>query len=175
MTARGLVSLSAGESARLWADPRVAAAVVLTALGLQMFLPTVMPALHVLNLPLLATVYVVLRHCEAIAGMWAGMFIGWAQDSLTHGPIGMYGAVYVCLAYLAVLARQYLHIDVSLVLGAFVGLATLLHEAMLYAIRVYLLGSSVPLEFGPWFAVSALHAGLALLIFPLGDRVTRPR
>lgn len=150
-------------------------ALVLAALSLQMFLPTLLPALHLLNIPLLVGVYVFLRSRTVISAMLIGMFIGWAQDGLTHGPIGMYGAIYACIAYLGGTASQFVRVDLPLVWGCFAALAYVLHEAMLYLIHVYLLGQAAQFEFGLWASLAALHSGVALLFYPMFGRLTGAR
>ncbi len=150
-------------------------ALVLAALGLQMFLPTLLPALHLMNLPLLVGIYLVLRSRAVVSAMLIGMFIGWAQDGLTHGPFGIYGAVYTCIGYLGATASQFVRVDLPLVWGGFAALAYLLHEAMLYLIHVYLLGQVVVFEFGLWASLAVLHSGLALLTYPLFGRLTGAR
>lgn len=150
-------------------------AVVLAALALQTFLPTLLPALHLMNLPLLVGIYVVLRSRAVVSAMLIGMFIGWAQDGLTHGPFGMYGAVYACIGYLGATASQFVRGDLPLVWGCFASLAYLLHEAMLYLIHVYLLGQVVVFELGLWASLAVLHSGVALLAYPILGRLTGER
>ena len=66
--------------------------IALLALSLQGHLPLWFPAVEVLDLPLLVTVYFALNRRSQISGMLVGAAIGIAQDSLGHGPIGLFGA-----------------------------------------------------------------------------------
>lgn len=141
------------------------------ALGLQTFLPTLLPVASLFNLPLLVAVYFMLTFRSAIPAMTVGMLVGWAHDGLMHGPVGTLGLVYAILGYLSSLASQLFKFSLFSVLGIFVGLAYLAHEVILYAIREYLLGQQAVFELGTWCALSALHAGVALLLYPLFDRL----
>jgi rod shape-determining protein MreD len=143
------------------------AVLALATLGLQALLPIIQPALSVLNLPLLTAIYVVLTLRAVVPAMLFAMLIGWAQDGLTRDPVGMLGIVYSILGYLAATASLYFKVNLPLVLGLFVAGAYLLHEILLFLVRLYLLGQDPQLELVLWGALTALHAGLALLAYPL--------
>ena len=157
-------------------SPWIAFGLVAAALGLQVFLPTVLPLLSALNLPFLAAFYLVLVYRKAVPGMLVCAAIGWAQDGLTHGPVGVYGLVYVVLAYLGATAGQYFKLEFAFVTGTFVALGYWLHELILFTIRGdFLLGQPVQPELGAWSALAGLHAGLALVVYPVLDRWTHER
>ena len=67
--------------------------IALLALWLQGYLPLWFPTASVLYLPLLVTLYFALSRRSQISGMLVGAAIGLAQDSLGHGPIGLFGMV----------------------------------------------------------------------------------
>ncbi len=168
------VAKTFGFARRRGISPWLAFGLAAVALALQVFLPTVLPALSALNLPFLAAFYLVLAYGGVIPGMLIGVAIGWAQDGLTQGPIGVYGLVYVVLAYLGATASQFFKLEISLVMGTFVALGYWLHELILFAIRgEFLLGQPAQLELGAWSALAGLHAGLALAIYPVLDRWRR--
>lgn len=176
MTGRaGTVLVAAGAPRRSGVPFWLGCGLVLISLALQALLPTAFPMLRLVNLPLLAALYLVLGFRVAVFGVFIGALVGWAHDGLTHGPIGVYGLVYCLLGYLASIASQLFKIDVSLVMGVFVGAAYWLHELGLFAIREYLLGLQPSLEVATWTALALLHAGLALVIFPVLDRLARAR
>ena len=145
------------------------------ALLLQTTGAMVFPAATLLNLPLLATVYVALGARTPAGATVAGMLIGWAHDGLTHGPLGVFGMAYSVLGYLAGMARQLLEMGEPAMLGTFVGFAYALHEVLLFAIRRYLMDQPVAPEPVLWIALAALHVGLALVVFPILNRVAARR
>ena len=145
---------------------KIAALVALAALGIQALLPIIQPAFSLLNLPLLVVVFVSLTIRAVVPAILWAMLIGWAQDGLTHDPVGMLGIVYSVLTYLIVTASHYVKVSLAYVYGLAFGAAYLAHEVLLYAIRVHLLGQDLPLDVGLWGALTALHAGLALLAYP---------
>ncbi len=140
------------------------------ALLLQSTIPTVWPFAAVLNLPLLAALHVMLASNSVVGAMLTGMLIGWAQDGLTHGPVGAFGLAYTTLGYVSVLANQMLRLSLRTVLGTFVAAAYLLYEILSFGTRKYLMDQSVGSEPLFWLAMAALHSGLAMLIFPLLPR-----
>ncbi len=168
-------SRSAGLLVARRLDPKKAFFLAVAALALQLALPLLAVPLRALNLPLLAAVYLVLAYSSASLGMVLAMLVGWAQDGLTHGPIGVHGAAYLCVGYLTAVGCRYFKVEMTLVLGALTAAAYLLHELLLFLIRVFLIGQAMAPEIGTWVALAVLHAGLALLVYPLCDRLKRVR
>lgn len=155
--------------------PKAGFVLALLALTLQALMMAVEPALTLLNLPLLVVIYAVLTLRAVIPAMLAAMLVGWAQDGFTHQPVGMFGTAYAVLAYLAATFSRYFKVGLALVLGVFVASLYFLHEVILFAIRHYLLGQAAIFDLALWVPLTALHAGLALLLFPLCDRLVTLR
>ena len=147
----------------------------LLALVMQALLTAMDPAFTVLNLPLLVVIYAVLTLRAVIPAIVAAMLVGWAQDGLNHEPVGMFGTAYAILAYLAATFSRYFKVGLALVLGVFVAALYFLHEVILFAMRYYLLGQVVAFDLALWIPLTALHAGLALLLYPLCDRLVAIR
>ena len=150
---------------------KMATAMALAALSVQALLPIVEPALTVCNLPLLVVVFVSLTIRTVVPAILWAMVVGWAQDGLTHDPVGLLGIVYSILSYLIVLCSLYVKVSIAYVFGLLVAAAYLAHEILLYAIRMFLLGQDPPVDLGLWGALTALHAGLALLAYPAHRRL----
>ena len=150
---------------------RAGIALAVAALILQTFLPTVLSPSSLLNLPLLVALYFMLMSPSALTAMAVGVLIGWAQDGLTHGPVGTFGIVYAILGYLSASVSKVLQLSLFYVLGLFVALAYLVHEVLLYTVNAYLLGQNAEFEPGLWLALTAFHAGVGMLVFPLFDRL----
>ena len=161
--------VSFGQASRV--SLKIAALMALAALGIQALLPIIHPAFSVLNLPLLVVVFVSLKIRAVVPAILWAMLIGWAQDGLTHDPVGLLGIVYSLLTYLVVTASLYVKVSLASVFGLIIAAAYLAHEILLYAIRVYLLGQAPPLDIAVWGALTALHAGLALLVYPAHSKL----
>ena len=137
------------------------------ALGLQALLPAIHPSLTSLNIPLLVVICISVSVQQVVPAVLAGALIGWAQDGLTHMPVGVLGIVYSVLGYVSATAGQFFRLGYSHVLCLFVAAAYLLHEVLLHAIGLYLLGDPPRAHLGMWGAMTVLHAGAALLIYPV--------
>lgn len=79
----------------------VALAIAVLAILLQGYLPMWIPSTAALDLPLLITIYFSLSRRSQVAGLLIGAIIGLSQDSLSHGPIGMYGMAKTMVGYMA--------------------------------------------------------------------------
>src|SRR5579884_13975 len=124
--------------------PWIAVSVVAAALLLQAYLPLLLPFFSIYanmaDLPLLIAIYLALLRRSPIAGLLIGMVIGLAQDSLSYGPIGMYGIVktivgYICSSLTLIIAVESLATRVILVYGFYV-----LHQAGFWLMQRVLLG-----------------------------------
>lgn len=149
----------------------VATAVAGGALVLQASLPGVVPLVSLLNLPLLAALYLMIMSGSALVAMTAGLFIGWIQDGMTHWPVGTHGMVYVSLGYLMARLGQRANLGLLSVVVPAVATAYLLHEVLLYVVRTYIIDQQAAFEPGAWLALAGLHGGLAVCIYPLFDRL----
>lgn len=150
-----------------------AAGMAVAALGLQTFLPTLHPAAGLINLPFLTVMYLALTSRATIPCTLAGMLVGWTQDGLLQGPIGLYGLAYTVVAFSAAAGSQFLKMELTLMLGALVGLAYWAHELILYGVQSLIIGQQVPAELALWTVAACVHGGLAILAFPLLQRWTR--
>ncbi len=149
------------------ASLKAASLIALATLGVQALLPILLPALTVFNLPLLTVIFAALAIRTVVPAMLGAMLIGWAQDGLTHDPVGMLGIVYSILSYLVTTVSLYVKVSPAFVLGLGVAAAYLLHEILLFAMRLSLLGQDPRFDLGLWGALTVLHAGLGLLAYPV--------
>jgi len=145
------------------------------ALVLQRILPVYFPRLEILDLPLLVTIYFGLSRRNPSTGLLLGMFIGWAQDSLSGPtvPLGEYGIAKTIIGYLASSIGSRLDTEHPVARFALVGGFFFLHQGILVLVRRLLLA-----EAERWFnlhlAVAALvNAVLGVFLFVLFDRLRR--
>lgn len=138
---------------------------------LQAAVPSMHPAASFVSLPLLTVVYLGARLRRSVVAMLLGAVIGWLHDGLTGEPIGVYGTVYVCVSCFVSFASVRLKVSVAAVMGACVAAAYVLHELLLWIMHDALLGRTEGFDPALSGALAALHLGLALILFPLADRL----
>jgi rod shape-determining protein MreD len=73
----------------------------LAAILLQVYLPRIFPALAILDLPLVVTLFFAVSRRSPIAGTITGGAIGLLQDILTNQPIGVDGMAKSAIGYAA--------------------------------------------------------------------------
>ncbi|SRR5579884_60650 len=154
--------------------PWIAIVAVLGALLLQAYLPLLLPLFssyaNMADLPLLVTIYLALLRRSPVAGLSIGMGVGLAQDSLSDGPIGMYGIVktiigYICSSLTQVIAVEPLGTRVILVFGCY-----LIHQAVFWIMERVLLGQAVAFLWERALFLGVINALLALLLFRFLDK-----
>src|SRR5262249_41682321 len=73
----------------------------LVAIIAQVYIPRLITNTQFLEVPLLFTIYFgVMRHNQ-LSALFFGAFVGLAQDSLSHLPLGMYGVAKTLVGYFA--------------------------------------------------------------------------
>ncbi len=150
--------------------PWVALSSALGALLLQAYLPLFSSYVNLADLPLLITIYLTLLRRNPVTGLLIGMGIGLAQDSLSHGPIGLYGIIktvigYVCSSLTLVLAVDPLATRVILVAGFY-----LLHQGMFWVMQRIVLEQAAVFVWQRTLLLAAVNAAVALLVYRLLDR-----
>ncbi len=154
--------------------PWVAVSVVMGALLLQAYLPLLLPLFssytNMADLPLLVTVYLALLRRSPVIGLSIGLAVGLAQDSLSHGPIGMYGIIktimgYICSSLTLVIAVESLATRVVLVCGLY-----LLHQGIFWAMQRVLLDQPIDFAWQRTLLLAAINGLLALAIYRFLDR-----
>lgn len=155
---------------RVWAVVLVAAAALL----LQSFIPVYFPRLRILELPLLITLYFGFSQRNPSSGLLLGMVIGLTQDSLGSSAIGLYGIAKTVTGFLASSFGSRIDVDNPLSRFGLTASFFVIHQAVYFLTRRLLLGES-ELLFTSHLAIAAgVNAGLAVLLFPLLDRLRLP-
>ncbi len=171
------VLLPAGARAKKHSDlyPGAGLALAALALTIQVFLSTQAAPFSLVNLPLIVVVFLAVTRRSVAMGMLMGMGVGWAQDALTHGPLGVFGIVSTFVGYAAASISLYIEVDYPGIRSVILALSYLLHEALLFSIRSSLLGVDVSFDPVAWVVLAAVHAGVGLLLYPLFDKLRRAR
>lgn len=144
------------------------------ALLLQVILPRVFPALSILDLPLIVTLFFAVSRRSPIAGTATGAIIGLLQDVLSGLPIGVNGMAKSVIGYSAASLGSRIDVENTATRALLTFLFSLLHSALVYLIQRRLLGI---MDFHVLWLHELLRAGVNLLvavpIFLLLDRWKR--
>jgi rod shape-determining protein MreD len=118
----------------------VAVLVPLGAIVLQVLLPRLLPALAILDLPLVVTLFFAVSRRSPIAGTATGATIGLLQDVITTQPIGVNGMAKAVVGYAAASLGSRIDVDNTATRAILMFGFSLLQSALLYLIERRLLG-----------------------------------
>lgn len=148
--------------------------VTLLALLIQAFLPVYFPRTHLLDLPLVVTIYFAFSRRNPSTGLLLGMTIGLIQDSLGRSPVGLFGISKTLVGYLA--SSLGARIDVENPVSRF-GLTIvffLIHHAAFVTIQRVLLSQPEPVFTLTLWVAAFINAVIAVALFPLLDKLRLP-
>jgi len=146
-------------------------AVPIAAILFQVYVPRFFEFLGYLELPLLVTIYFALMRRSQIGGIFIGLFIGLAQDSLSKHLLGMYGIVNTLVGYFA--ASVGLRIDVEhpfirLLLAFFF---YFFHQFLYWVLDRGLLGAQSAFDVQHTLVLGSLNAIVGLAVFHFLDKL----
>jgi rod shape-determining protein MreD len=118
----------------------VAIFVPVGAILLQVLLPRLIPALSILDLPLVVTLFFAISRRSPIAGTATGATIGLLQDVLTSQPIGVNGMAKSVIGYAAASLGSRIDVDNTSTRAVLTFGFSLLQSVLLYLIERRLLG-----------------------------------
>jgi rod shape-determining protein MreD len=153
-------------------NPLPVVAICLAALLIQTALPLYLPQASVLDFPLLAVVYVALSRRAPLVGLGIGLIVGLAQDGLTSGPIGLFGILKTSAGYAAGAMGSYIEIKFPGARSVLTALFFLAHQVLFWFLAGTLLGGAVNVDIPRTLILAVVHAGLALPLFRMFDRMT---
>lgn len=148
--------------------------VAFLALVLQTYLPLHLPLVRLLDLPLLVVIYFALTRRNPVAALLVGAVIGMGQDSLTRGPIGLFGAVKTVIGYVTSVVST--HVDTESAPVRFLTALTLygLQSVLFYLVWAILLGQPVAWEGRDRLVGALVNALVGVLLFRVLDRFRQP-
>jgi rod shape-determining protein MreD len=153
--------------------PAVALLVPLAAIFVQVNLPRLIPQAAMLDLPLIVVIFFAVGRRGPIAGTLTGSFTGLAQDFFSGQYVGIFGISKSIIGYLASMLS--VRIDVES-LGTRLLLSfgfTLLHNWIVYVIRMSLLGLDMHWLIGYELLRAFLNMIIAVPLLFLLDRTKR--
>ena len=148
--------------------------VPLFALVLQAYLPLYFNSLRILELPLLLVIYFALARRSPAAGIMAGAVVGFAHDSLSRDPIGLYAVSETVAGFLAGVVSSRMEADSSGVRLLVVLALYYVNLFTVYSLQVTLLGQSPQLSLRAAITASLVNAVTGMLIFKVLDRFRKP-
>jgi len=146
----------------------------LFALAIQAYLPLYWSSASLLDLPLLVLIYYGLTRRSPIPSMLAGAIIGIAQDSLTGGPIGLFGSAKTVIGYVTSVLST--HVDTESAAVRFLTALTLygLHSVLFYLVGAILLGQPIAWDGRDRLIGALVNALCGVLLFKVLDRFRQP-
>jgi len=140
------------------------------AVSLQSYLPLHLSVVTILDLPLLVVIYFALARRSPVPALFGGALIGMAQDSLTRGPIGLFGAVKTVIGY--VTSAVSVHLDTESTGVRFLTIFFLygLHFGLLYFLGAVLLSQPIEVGIQERLLGALVNALVGVLLFKLLDR-----
>ena len=153
----------------------VAVVVPLVAILLQVYLPRVVPAFSIIDLPLLVTLFFAVSRRSPIAGTATGAVIGLLQDAITpNQPIGVNGMALSVIGYAAASLGSQLDVE-NIATRTLLSFGfSLLQSALLFIIERRLLGhTGFHLLWMHEMLRAVANTVLAIPLFALLDRWKR--
>ena len=163
-------ALTRGEFKKRRIRPEVTVTVVVISLALQVHLPLYFVDLGKFDLPLLVVIYLVSLRKNVTSGLLIGAAMGLAQDSLTQGPIGIFGILKTVVAYLASTVGRFIKVDLAVVRIILTAILFVVHQLLFWIMKSALLGSEISSNLVETIIFTPLHAGVAVLLFQFLDR-----
>lgn len=146
-------------------------AITLVAIICQFYLPRLIPNTDFLEIPLLLTIYFGLMRQNQLSALFFGAFVGLAQDSLSHLPLGMYGIAKTLVGYFAASVSLRFDVDNVLVRFTLTFFFFFFHQFFYWMMRRALLGQVVPLDPQKILLQALLNAVVAVPLFLILDRM----
>lgn len=144
------------------------------AVVLQTFLPVILPAAHLIDLPLLVVIYFSVMRRSRVFGTLFGATLGLAEDALSHGYLGMFGIAGALVGYCG--AWGSIQFDLEQFLGrlTLTSALVLFHSLALTGLRDAVVAAPPPFQPLDLVSLVLLNSALAMILFQVLDRFRRP-
>jgi rod shape-determining protein MreD len=141
---------------------------------IRAFLPKYYANADLLELPLLVTLYFALSRRNPATGLLLGMGIGLLQDGVSRVPIGLYGIAKTVVGYVGSTVGGRLDVEHPISRFFLTFLFFHFHQAILALIRRVLLAEPEAFFSMRLLMASAINAAIAVVLFPLLDKLRKP-
>ncbi len=147
--------------------------IIVSTVVLQVLLTRYFPRL-LLDLPLISVLYLTISKESLLWTIFSGTAVGFLQDSLSPGPLGMNGFAKISVGCLAYMANCIIAIDRVATRWGMLFVSSLLAAFTFLMLRVLFLDRHETMD-GSRILLSALvNACAGLLLFYLFDKISRP-
>ena len=143
----------------------------LVAIIAQVYIPRLIPNTEFLEVPLLITIYFGLMRHNQLSALFFGAFVGLAQDSLSHLPLGMYGIAKTLVGYFAASVSSRFDVENVVVRFMLTFFLFFFHQFFYWIMRRALLSQPVPLEPQKILLQAALNSVVAVPLYLILDRM----
>ena len=137
----------------------------------QVYVPLFFKYLSYLELPLMVTIYFSLMRRSQIRGLFIGMLVGLAQDSLSKNPVGMFGICKTLVGYIGAslgmridVEQPFVRLLVTFVLFCF-------HQYLYWVLARALLAQTYPFDWRENAILAALNSVVSIFLYQLLDRL----
>jgi rod shape-determining protein MreD len=151
----------------------VLVAVPIAAILFQVYVPRFFQFLGYLELPLLVTIYFALMRRSQIGGLFIGLFIGLAQDSLSKNLLGMYGIVNTLVGYFAASVGLRIDVEHPLIRLLLAFFFYFFHQFLYWVMSRGLLGAQITFEIQRTLVLGVLNAIVGLAVFHFLDKLRK--
>jgi rod shape-determining protein MreD len=152
----------------------VVAGSVILALVIEVFLLAHFRRADLLELPLLITIYFAMSRRNPSGGLLLGMVIGLAQDSLGHTPIGLYGIAKTLVGFVASSIGARIDVEHPIARFLLTFVFFFFHNAIYVLTERILLARRDPYLTTHLLIAGLVNAGVAIILFPMLDRLRKP-
>jgi rod shape-determining protein MreD len=150
-------------------------AVPVLAILFQVYVPLFFRFLGFLELPLLVTIYFALMRRSQIRGLFIGMAVGLAQDSLSNHPLGILGICKTLVGYFAASLGLRIDVDQPFVRLLLTFLLFCFHEFLRWVLERALLAQMYPFAWRETAILAALNSVVGVFFFHFLDRLREDR
>jgi rod shape-determining protein MreD len=144
----------------------------LLALLIQVYLPLFQTLKFISNieLPLLVTIYFALMRRSQIRGLFIGMVLGLAQDSLLSQRIGMYGICKTLVGYLSASIGTQFDVEHAFVRLVLCFVFYIFHQFLYWVLQRALLDQPVVFDIESQLILGAINAVIGVALFHFLDK-----
>ncbi len=146
---------------------------VVVLLAFQVALTRYVSWLNMLDLPLVAVLYLTITKESLLWTILAGSAVGFVQDSLSLGVLGMNGFTKISIGFLAYMANSVFAIDRHTTRWALLFLSSVFAALLYFLLRILFLNRDEMIDGRRLLLSGILNACVGLFLFYLFDRITR--
>jgi rod shape-determining protein MreD len=146
---------------------------IVVLLAFQVALTRYVPWLNMLDLPLVAVLYLTIAKESLLWTIFAGSAVGFLQDSLSVGVLGMNGFTKISIGFLAYMANSVFAIDRHITRWALLFLSSIFATLLFFLLRILFLNRDEMMDGKRLLVSGALNAFIGLFLFYVFDRISR--